>query len=52
MLLLANVFENVILKSGLKDLSIRSCKIYFGSWQAALKKTEVKLDLLTSTDVL
>ena len=52
MLLLANVFENVILKSGLKDLSIRSCKIYFGSWQAALKKTEIKLDLLTSTDVL
>ena len=31
MLLLA-VFENVILKSGLKDLSIRSWKIYFGSW--------------------
>ena len=38
-----------------KHLSFRSCKIYFSSWitwQATLKKTEVKLELLTDIDML
>ena len=38
-----------------KNLSIRSCKIYFFpelAWQAALIKTDVKLELLTDTDTL
>ena len=38
-----------------KDLSLRSCEILSASglaWQTALKKTEVKLELLTDIDML
>ena len=38
-----------------KDLSFRSCKILSASglaWQSALKRTEVKLELLTDIDML
>ena len=35
-----------------KNLSFRSCKISGLAWQAALKKTEVKLELLSDIDKL
>ena len=38
-----------------KNLSFRSCKIFIApglSWQVALKKNEVKLELLTDIDML
>ena len=38
-----------------KNLSFRSCKFFSASglaWQAALKKTEVKLELLRDVDML
>ena len=44
--LLKNVFQN---------LSFRFCNIFLPprlAWQAALKKAEVKLELLTATDIL
>ena len=53
-LLLANVFENV------RNMSLKKCELdsdKFPSapvlvWQAALKKTEVKLESLSDTDML
>ena len=45
-----------LLKNVFKNLSIRSCRIYLApgllAWQNFLKKTEVKLEISTDTDVL
>ena len=43
------------LKNTLKNLPIRPCEIFSGprlAWEAALKKTEVKLELLSDNDML
>ena len=43
------------MKNVFRNLSTRPCKIFFGpkiSLQAALEKTDVKLELLTDTDML
>ena len=53
-LLLADVFEN-FRKMSLKICHLDSAKIFLApglAWQAALKKTEVKLALLTNIDLL
>ena len=53
-LLLVDVFEN-FRKIGLKIYHLDSVKIFSDpglAWQAALKKTEVKLELLTDIDML
>ena len=53
-LLLANVFEN-FRKMCVKIYFLDSVKFIFApqlAWQAALKKTEIKLELLTDIDML
>ena len=53
-LLLADVFEN-FRKMCLKIYQLDPAKFFSATglaWQAALKKTEVKLELLTDTDML
>ena len=53
-LLLADIFENF------SDMSLKKCELDLArfttalglAWQAALKKTKVKFDLLTDIDIL